>query len=255
MSLDQRTIIITGIANQRSIAFGIAKTCVEAGARVILTYQNDKLKERVQECADNLGIQALICCDTTKEQDLAQLKESLLAYKKIDGLVHAIAYAPREALEGSFTENTSLEAFQMAHEVSSHSLLALCQTLKGQWATDASIVSLTHHASSQVFPNYNVMGLAKASLEASIRYLAADLGPQGIRVNGISAGPVRTLAASGIKSFKQMLHTAQEKAPLKRGVTLEEIGQTAQFLLSTKASGITGQIIYVDAGLSIMGQF
>lgn len=247
--LQGKTALITGIASKKSIAFGIAKSFYENGARLILTYQNDRLKSRVEEAAKLFGECAVLQCDVSSDATMQHFKGQLIDLGlRLDCVVHSIGYAPGEELEGSMIENCTRSGFSIAHEISSYSLIALSQATLPLLNEQGSILTLTYHASQQTVPNYNVMGLAKASLEAGVRYLARDLGSNNIRVNGISAGPIRTLAASGVKSFRSMLDHHSERAPLNRSVTIEEVGNTACFLASSLASGITGEIIYVDAG-------
>jgi len=249
-----KKILITGILSNRSIAYGVAKACYREGAELAFTYVNDDLKERVARIAAEFGTAPLLPCDVTKDDDVAALFASLGAqWGGLDGLLHAIAFAPREALAGDFLEGMSRAAFATAHDVSSYSLAALAKgarpLLQGR---HGALVTLTYLGSMRALPNYNVMGLAKASLEANVRYLATCLGPEGIRVNGISAGPIKTLAAAGIGGFSKIQRFVEKNAPLRRNVTADEIGNVAAFLLSDLASGITGEITYVDSGFSIV---
>lgn len=251
--LNKKCALITGLASNRSIAYGIAEAMHREGAQLAFTYQNERLKERVTKMASELGSNLVFPCDVTNDQEIhavfTQLKQH---WTRLDILVHAIAFAPADQLEGDFVDSVNREGFQIAHDVSSYSLAALAKAaypmMEGQ---ESAIVSLTYIGSTRVVPNYNVMGLAKASLEANIRYLAYNLGPKGIRVNGISAGPIRTLAASGIKDLRKMLEYNAKISPLKRNVTIEQVGNTAAFLCSDLASGITGEIIHVDNGYHI----
>jgi len=249
--------LIVGVASDRSIATGIAEAFVREGAEVAFTYQNDKLKSRVNKLADRLGQNTELCfpCDVSSDEEIdAVFAELSKSWDGLDVLVHSVGFAPREQLEGGFTESVTREGFRISHDISSYSLAALAKAgLPMMQGRDAAILTLTFNAATQVVPNYNVMGLAKASLEACVRFLAADLGPQGIRVNAISAGAVKTLAAAGISGFRKMLSYAEKSAPLRRKVTLEEIGNTAAFLCSDLASGITGETTFVDAGSNIMG--
>ena len=249
-----KKILITGVLSNRSIAYGVAQACRREGAELAFTYVNDDLKERVARIAAEFGTAPLLRCDVTKDDDVAALFASLGAqWGGLDGLLHAIAFAPREALAGDFLEGMSRAAFATAHDVSSYSLAALAKgarpLLQGR---HGALVTLTYLGSMRALPNYNVMGLAKASLEANVRYLATCLGPEGIRVNGISAGPIKTLAAAGIGGFSKIQRFVEKNAPLRRNVTADEVGNAAAFLLSDLASGITGEITYVDSGFSIV---
>jgi len=250
--LQDRRILVTGMLSNRSIAYGIAKACAREGAELAFTYQGEGIRERVANLAKEFGTDLLFPCDVADDAQIDELFVQLgKKWNSLDGLVHAIAFAPREALKGGFHESVSREAFRMAHDISSYSLAALAKgaapLMQGR---KAAIVTLTYLGAVRSIPNYNVMGLAKASLEAAVRYLAASMGPMGIRVNAISAGPIKTLAAAGIGGFSKILHFVEKNAPLRRGVTAEEVGNTAAFLLSDLASGITGETIYVDAGFS-----
>jgi enoyl-[acyl-carrier protein] reductase I len=250
--LKGRKILVTGMLSNRSIAYGIAKACAREGAELAFTYQGEGVRERVADLAKEFGADLVFPCDVADDAQIDALFAELgKKWSALDGLVHAIAFAPREALKGGFHESVSREAFRMAHDISSYSLAALAKgaapLMQGR---TGSIVTLTYLGAVRSIPNYNVMGLAKASLEAAVRYLAASLGPAGIRVNAISAGPIKTLAAAGIGGFSKILHFVEKNAPLRRGVSAEEVGNTAAFLLSDLASGITGEIIYVDAGFS-----
>ena len=250
--LQGRRILVTGMLSNRSIAYGIARACAREGAELAFTYQGEGVRERVAELAKEFGSQLVFPCDVADDAQIEALFAGLAkSWDSLDGLVHAIAFAPREALKGGFHESVSREAFRIAHDVSSYSLAALAKgaapLMQGR---RGSIVTLTYLGAVRSIPNYNVMGLAKASLEAGVRYLASSLGPSGIRVNAISAGPIKTLAAAGIGGFSKILHFVEKNAPLRRGVSAEEVGNAAAFLLSDLASGITGEILYVDAGFS-----
>jgi enoyl-[acyl-carrier protein] reductase I len=252
--LSGMTGVVFGVANKRSIAWAIAKAWHKAGARLIFNYQGERLKENVQELVSEFGSDvALYPCDVAKDDEIdaffAKLREHA---PKLDLMLHSVAYAPREALEGDFL-STTREAFKVAHDVSAYSLVALAQRAVPFMTDGGSIVAMTYYGSVKVVPHYNVMGVAKASLEASTRYLAYDLGPRKIRVNCISAGPVQTLAARGISGFALMLKHYEEHAPLKRSCQPEELGQTGVFLASPGAAAITGQVIYVDGGYEAMG--
>jgi len=250
--LQGRRILVTGMLSNRSIAYGIAKACAREGAALAFTYQGEGVRDRVVELAREFGSDLVFPCDVSDDAQIEALFASLAArWDGLEGLVHAIAFAPREALKGGFHESVTREAFRVAHDISSYSLAALARAayplMKGR---PGSIVTLSYLGAVRSIPNYNVMGLAKASLEAGVRYLAASLGPEAIRVNAISAGPIKTLAAAGIGGFSKILHFVEKNAPLRRGVTTDEVGNTAAFLLSDLASGITGDVIYVDAGFS-----
>ena len=248
--------LIVGVASERSIAAGIAEAFAREGAELAFTYQNDKLQSRVEKLAKRLeqDTSLLFPCDVSSDAEIDAVFAALgKRWDGLDVLVHSVGYAPREQLEGGFTEAVTREGFRIAHDISSYSLAALTKAalpmLKGR---NAAVLAMTYNAATRVVPNYNVMGLAKASLEACVRFLAADLGPHGIRVNAISAGPVKTLAAAGISGFRKMLHYAQKASPLRRNVTIAEVGNAAAFLCSDLASGITGETTFVDAGSNIM---
>ena len=246
--------LIVGIASDRSIATGIAEAMHREGAELAFTYQNDKLQSRVEKAAERYGSSTELCfpCDVTDDTQIDAVIEGLAAkWDGLDGIIHAVGFAPGNELDGNFVDVATREGFKIAHDISSYSFVALAKAGRKMMAgRNAALLTLSYHAARQTVPNYNVMGMAKASLEASVRYLASSMGPEGIRVNGISAGPIRTLAASGIKKFRSMLDYNAAKAPLRRNVTIEEVGNTAAFLCSDLASGITGEITYVDAGAS-----
>lgn len=246
--------IVFGVANKRSIAWAIAQAWAAAGARLAFTYQGQRLKENVEELAATFGADTLIRpCDVTKDEEIAEVFRTLgEKFGRLDLLLHSVAFAPKDALEGHFV-NTSREAFRIAHDVSAYSLVALSRAAAPLMADGGSIVAMSYYGAEKVVPHYNVMGVAKASLEASTRYLAYDLGPKKIRVNCISAGPVNTLAARGISGFGAMLQHYEAHAPLKRNVLPEELGATGLFLACNGAAAITGQVIYVDCGYQIMG--
>jgi enoyl-[acyl-carrier protein] reductase I len=250
--LQGRRILITGMLSNRSIAYGIARACKREGAELAFTYQGEGIRERVTGLASEFGDARVYPCDVADDAQIEALFAELgKHWDGLDGLVHAIAFAPREALKGGFHESVTREAFRMAHDISSYSLAALAKAAEPMMqGRRASIVTLSYLGAVRSIPNYNVMGLAKASLEACVRYLAASLGPGQTRVNAISAGPIKTLAAAGIGNFSRILHFVEANAPLRRGVTTEEVGNTAAFLLSELASGITGDIVYVDGGFS-----
>lgn len=249
--LTGKTALIVGIASKKSIAYGIAKSFHEQGAQLAFTYQNEKLKGRVEGFAEEFGSTLVYPCDVANDNEIESLKTSITAqWDQLDVLVHSVGFAPGHELEGDMLDVSTREGFKIAHDISSYSLVALTAAFKDALSDTASVITLTYHGSTQTLPNYNVMGMAKASLEAGVRYLASNLGPRGIRVNAISAGPIRTLAASGIKSFRKMLKDNEQRAPLRRNVTIEEVGNAAMFLASDLASGITGEIMYVDAGIN-----
>ena len=252
--LEGKTGIVFGVANKRSIAWAIAQAWAREGAKLAFTYQGERLKDNVEELAGTFGADTLILpCDVTKDEDIARVFTEVGAkFSKLNLLLHSVAYAPKDALEGEFV-NTSREAFRVAHDVSAYSLVALARGAAALMPDGGSIVAMSYYGAEKVVPHYNVMGVAKAALEASTRYLAYDLGPKKIRVNCISAGPVQTLAARGIAGFGDMMKHYEVHAPLKRSCTTEELGQTGAFLASDGAAGITGQVIYVDGGYQIMG--
>ncbi len=252
--LDGKTGIIFGVANKRSIAWAIAQSLSAAGMRLAFTYQGERLKENVEELANTLPHSLLYPCDVASDTEVAAVFDALgRETGALDALVHSVAFAQREDLEGAFNK-TSREGFRVAHDVSAYSLVALTRAALPllEKSGQASVVAMTYYGAEKVAAGYNVMGVAKAALEASVRYLAADVGGKGIRVNAISAGPVNTLAARGIRGFTDILKHHAEKAPLKRNVELREVGDTALFLASHLSSGITGEVIYVDCGYNIM---
>ena len=252
--LEGKTGIVFGVANKRSIAWAIAQAWHKEGAKLAFTFQGERVKENVAELAGTFGADALILpCDVTKDDEIANVFKTVgEKFGKLNLLLHSVAFAPKDALEGEFV-NTSREAFRVAHDVSAYSLVALARAAAPLMTDGGSIVAMSYYGAEKVVPHYNVMGVAKASLEASTRYLAYDLGPKKIRVNCISAGPVNTLAARGISGFQEMLKHYEAHAPLKRNVLPEELGATGAFLASDGAAAITGQVIYVDSGYQIMG--
>ena len=253
--LEGRRILVTGLLSNRSIAYGVAKAARREGAALAFTYQNERFKERVAEMARELGSDIALPCDVAEDAQIAALFGELgRRWDGLDGLVHAIGFAPREAIAGDFLDGLSRESFRIAHDVSAYSFPALAKAaLPLMQGRKAALVTLSYLGAERVVPNYNTMGLAKASLEASVRYLAASLGPRGIRVNGISAGPIKTLAASGIAGFGRILKFVEEHAPMRRNVTTEDVGNAAAFLCSDLAAGITGEVLYVDGGYSSVG--
>jgi enoyl-[acyl-carrier protein] reductase I len=253
--LQGKKALVVGVASNRSIAWGIAQAMRREGADLALTYQNEKLQNRVEKFAAELGSDITIPCDVARDEDIDGVFAHLDDFwDHLDIIVHSVAYAPREELEGSYLDSLTREGFRIAHDISAYSFAALakagCNMMEGR---NASLLTLSYLGAERVIPNYNVMGPAKASLEANVRYMAANLGPDGIRVNAISAGPIRTLAASGISNFRKFLDYSEQNSPLRRNVTIEEVGNAAAFLCSDLASGITGEILYVDGGYSIQG--
>ena len=253
-SLAGKTGIVFGVANKRSIAWAIAQAWHKAGAKLAFTYQGERLKENVEELAGTFGSDTLLMpCDVTKDDDIANVFKAVgEKFGTLHLLLHSVAFAPKDALEGEFV-NTTREAYRIAHDISAYSLVALARGAMPLMTEGGSIVAMSYYGAEKVVPHYNVMGVAKASLEASTRYLAYDLGPKKIRVNCISAGPVNTLAARGIAGFTDMLKHYEAHSPLKRNVVPEELGATGTFLASDGAAAITGQVLYVDCGYQIMG--
>ncbi|AGK52750.1 MAG: enoyl-(acyl carrier protein) reductase [Bacillus sp. (in: firmicutes)] len=254
LSLSGKTYVVMGVANKRSIAWGIARSLHEAGARLIFTYAGERFEKGVRELADTLegANSLLLSCDVTADEEIAKCFASIKEQVgTIHGVAHCIAYANKEELEGDYM-NTTREGFLLAHNISAYSLTAVAKEAKGLMTEGGSIVTLTYLGGERVLPNYNVMGVAKASLDASVRYLASDLGKNGIRVNSISAGPIRTLSAKGIGDFNLILNHIEERAPLRRATSPEEVGDTAVFLFSNMSRGITGENIHVDSGYHIV---
>ena len=252
-SMQGRTAVVFGVANKRSIAWAIAQHLQQAGARLVITYQNQRLEEDAKELIAALPGAEAFMCDVSFDEQIDTLFTQLKSrYGKLHTLVHSIAFAPADELKGEFLATTR-EGFRIAHDVSVYSLIALARAAAPLMEDGGSILTLTYYGSTKVVPHYNVMGVAKAALEASVRYLAYDLGPRHIRVNAISAGPVKTLAARGISGFGDMLKAHAERAPLKRNVDVNEVAATAAFLASDAGAGITGEVIYVDCGYNIMG--
>ena len=249
--LSGKRILITGLLSNRSIACGIAKACHREGAELAFTYVGERFKDRITEFAKEFNSSLIFDCDVGSDEQIHALFEELgKSWPQFDGFVHSIGFAPREAIAGDFLEGLSREAFKIAHDISAYSFPAMAKEALPMLSPNAALLTLTYLGSLRNVPNYNTMGLAKASLEASVRYLAGSLGPKGIRVNGISAGPIKTLAASGIKGFGKILDAVEKTAPLRRNVTVDDVGNAASFLLSDLASGITAEIIYVDNGFS-----
>ncbi|BEI39475.1 MAG: hypothetical protein RL727_578 [Pseudomonadota bacterium] len=249
--LSGKRILITGLLSNRSIAYGIAKACHREGAELAFTYVGERFKDRITEFAKEFNSSLIFDCDVGSDEQIHALFEELgKSWPQFDGFVHSIGFAPREAIAGDFLEGLSREAFKIAHDISAYSFPAMAKEALPMLSPNAALLTLTYLGSLRNVPNYNTMGLAKASLEASVRYLAGSLGPKGIRVNGISAGPIKTLAASGIKGFGKILDAVEKTAPLRRNVTVDDVGNAASFLLSDLASGITAEIIYVDNGFS-----
>ena len=248
--LSGKKALIAGLVSNRSIAYGIAKVFHEQGAELAFTYQNEKLKERVEKMAGEFNSTLIFPCDVANDLEIQSVFEQLgKHWDKLDIVVHSVAYAPADQICGDFVDNANREGFRIAHDISAYSLIALAKAaLPMMQDTQGAIMTLTYFGAEKAVPNYNVMGLAKASLEASVRYLAASLGPRGLRVNAISAGPIKTLAAAGIKDFRKIQSAYANITPLRRNITTEEVGNTAAFLCSDLASGITGEVVHVDAG-------
>ncbi len=253
--LQDKRILITGVASNRSIAYGIAKAMHREGAELAFTYQTEKLKERVEKFAAEFGSSIILPLDVSSDEDIENVFTELgKSWDGLDSIVHSIGFAPRDQLEGSYVEAVTREGFAVAHDISAYSFAALAKAGRAMMqGRNGSLITLTYLGAVRTIPHYNVMGVAKASLEANVRYLADSMGPDGIRVNGISAGPIRTLAASGISGFKGMLDESEKAVPLRRNVTIDEVGNAAAFLCSDLASGITGDILYVDSGYHIIG--
>ena len=253
--LKGKRVLIVGVASPRSIAWGIAEAMYREGAELAFTYQTEKLKGRVDKIAEQTGSRLVMPLDVSSDEQIEQVFDSLgQDWDGLDCIVHAVGFAPRDQVEGEFADVVTREGFRIAHDISSYSFAALAKAGKPMMlGRNASLLTLSYLGAVRAMPSYNVMGLAKASLEANVRYLAHGLGPHGIRVNGISAGPIKTLAAAGIAKFRSMLDHVENTAPLRRSVTIEDVGNTAAFLCSDLAGGITGEITYVDAGYNIVG--
>ena len=251
--LENKKVLIVGVANKHSIAAGIAQSMYEAGAEIALTYQNERLKSNVKKLGVDWGVETYIECDVSSDDDIEKAFKQLgKKWDFLDILVHAVGFAPREELDGEFVDVTTREGFKIAHDISSYSFIALAKAAKPMMKErNGSLLTLSYLGSQMTLPNYNVMGLAKASLEASVRYLAVSLGKEGHRVNAISAGPIKTLAASGVKNFRKMLSYNASRSPIGRNITTKEVGDAATFLSSDMASGISGELLYVDGGFNI----
>jgi enoyl-[acyl-carrier protein] reductase I len=250
--LQDRKILVTGLLSNRSIAYGIARALAREGATLAFTYQAAELRERVEKLAQEFGAAPVLPCDVASDAEISELFSALGGrWGGLDGIVHSIAFAPRETLKGDLLEGLSREAYRIAHDVSAYSFVALAKAgLPLMEGRKSALLTLTYLGAVRAVPNYNVMGMAKASLEAGVRYLAQDLGPKGIRVNGISAGPIKTLAAAGISGFGKILKFVENNAPLRRNVTIDDVGNAAAFLMSDLAAGITGEITHVDSGFN-----
>lgn len=248
--LEGKRALIIGVASKRSIAWGIAQAMRAQGAELAFSYQNERLEPRVRELAQQVDSDFLMPLDVGSDEQIAAIADGLAQrWGHVDIVVHAVAYAPRDHLEGDYLEHLTREGFAQAHDISSYSFAALGKTLRPlMQGRDAAMLTLTYLGSERAIPNYNIMGVAKASLEANMRYMASALGPEGIRVNAISAGPIRTLAASGIGDFRRLLEQVERTTPLRRNVTIEDVGNAGAFLCSDLAAGITGEVLYVDAG-------
>jgi enoyl-[acyl-carrier protein] reductase I len=249
--LTGKKLLITGVLSNRSIAYGIARACRDQGAELAFSYVGERFKDRITEFAAEFGSKLVFECDVGDDAQIEQLFRDLSAtWPKFDGFVHAIGFAPREAIAGDFLDGFSREAYRIAHDISAYSFPGMAKAALPYLNEKAALLTLTYLGAMKIVPHYNTMGLAKASLEASVRYLAGALGPKGIRVNGISAGPIKTLAASGIKDFGKLLSIVAAAAPLRRNVTIDDVGNVAAFLLSDLAGGVTAEITYVDGGFS-----
>lgn len=249
--LTGKKLLITGVLSNRSIAYGIARACHAQGAELAFSYVGERFKDRITEFAAEFNSSLVFDCDVGDDAQIARMFQDLSAsWPKFDGFVHAIGFAPREAIAGDFLDGLSREAFRIAHDISAYSFPAMAKAALPMLNDKSALLTLTYLGSIRTVPNYNTMGLAKASLEASVRYLAESLGPKGIRVNGISAGPIKTLAASGIKGFGKILSVVAETSPIRRNVTIDDVGNVAAFLLSDLAGGVSAEITYVDGGFS-----
>jgi len=253
--LKDKKVLIVGLASTRSIAYGVAQAMKREGADIALTYQNEKLKDRVEKMAADLDCEVIVPCDVSSDEQIEAVFDHIDDYwDHLDVIVHSVAFAPRTELEGDYLDSVTREGFSIAHEISSYSFAALAKAGRHMMqGRNAALVTLSYLGAEKAIPNYNVMGPAKSSLESNVRYMAQALGPENIRVNAVSAGPIRTLAAAGISNFKKMLDRVEGTAPLRRNVTIEEVGNAAAFLCSDLASGITGEVTHVDSGFNIIG--
>lgn len=250
--LSGKRILITGVASKLSIAYGIAQAMRREGAELAFTYQNDKLRSRVEEFAQALDSSIVLLCDVAEDEGISTMFTTLAkSWSNFDGFVHSIGFAPADQLDGDYVNAVTREGFKIAHDISSYSFVAMAKACRAMLKPNAALLTLSYLGAERAIPNYNVMGLAKASLEANVRYMANAMGPDGVRVNAVSAGPIRTLAASGIKDFRKMLSHCEAVTPIRRTVTTEDVGNTAAFLCSNLASGITGEVVHVDGGFSI----
>lgn len=250
--LTGKRILVTGLASNRSIAYGIAKAMHREGAELAFTYQNDKLKARVEGFAQEFDSKIVLPCDVATDENITALFTQLSdVWPKFDGFIHAIAFAPADQLDGDFVNNISRDGFRIANEISAYSFVAMAREARAMLNPGSALVTLSYLGAERAIPNYNTMGIAKAALEANVRYMANAMGPDGIRVNAVSAGPIRTLAASGIKDFKKMLSHCEAVTPIRRTVTIDDVGNSVAFLASDLSSGITGEIVHVDGGFSI----
>ena len=246
-----KKLLITGVLSNRSIAYGIARACHAQGAELAFSYVGERFKDRITEFAAEFNSKLIFDCDVGDDAQIDKLFKDLSAtWPKLDGFVHSIGFAPREAIAGDFLDGLSREAFKIAHDISAYSFPAMAKAALPYLNDKSALLTLTYLGALRIVPNYNTMGLAKASLEASVRYLAGALGPKGVRVNGISAGPIKTLAASGIKDFGKLLKVVEDVSPIRRNVTIDDVGNVAAFLLSDLAGGVTAEITYVDGGFS-----
>ena len=253
--LQGKRALIVGLASNRSIAWGIAQAMHREGAELAFTYQNEKLEDRVAKMAAELDSEIIVPCDVSSDEEITTVFDMLDNYwDGLDIIVHSVAFAPRNELEGDYLDSVTRDGFRTAHEISSYSFAALAKAGRNMMeGRNGALLTLSYLGAERAMPNYNVMGLAKASLEANVRYMAQSLGPDGIRVNAISAGPIKTLAAAGISNFRKMLDEVEKAAPLRRNVTIEQVGNAAAFLCSDLAAGITGEVTYVDSGYNIIG--
>lgn len=251
--LDGKRAMVFGLANERSIAWGISQALHQAGARLGFNYLGEALERRVRPLAEQVDADIVVPCDVTRDDEISDVFETIEeTWGGLDILIHSVAFANKDELAGRFSD-TSRDGYLRAIEISAYSLVHLAREARPLMADGGSIITMTYYGAEKVVPNYNIMGVAKATLEASVRYLADDLGPDGIRVNAVSAGPIKTLAASGVRNFRKLLRIAEEKAPLRRNVTQEEVGQTALFLCSDMGAAITGEVVHVDSGYNILG--